>query len=1091
MYPEGTYEYGQIGIGTCLGGPVDLTFLDDGHTLAVANSNPFGDFVGGSTLLLDLDRLDPATGRNLVSGLARGAVDLPSYTGDMEYLPETGTLAVVNRLSEGERTREIDDAVYFIDVADPDAPRVDTALGPDAGAIDVGWDPNAIVRDPSSGLLFVVDRTGHAVSLVDVSAPPAEIVAPGGPARTIPGPFEDLDGSGSTAEVVTLDTEEALQIDPHTWNLSWNTGSVSTWIPVPGGVQRYGGNGEGLWEAAPNGLDIDTSTTDLIAEVEDPSFIWAYDPYGDAVARLLFMDNGYVRDAQSLNYVTWSVGDSLILGPDEAAGEAVIGGPAAVVSQGLWHLFYDAGNGDDQSIYLATAVDGTSFDRLGPVLVAPEGSSYEDPAVFADSAAGVWRMWFTVVRADGWSIGEAVSDDLTTWTELPDRFYGSKGAASPNVGYWGGRFHLLYTGDPLAPGLYEAQSIDGTAWVEQGRLYSFDPRAGRRPRIAMSANAENTFSIEDETGTELGVVLTPGDVVENPYNGWFLRVAVGYWLTPDDVGPDADTGVQADSAIVDADGVTTLYLSRFDADGVGSIGRAVVDGASVDVEVDPLLAPGAGGSYTAGGVYSPVVVDAGSTWIMYFAAVSDGAPSIGRATSSDGVSWTVDTAPVLTPTESWEAGGVVPGSAWVGSDGTVHLYYTAYDGSRQRIAEATAAATGGAFTRVAGYESAWSLDAGAPGEWDDSGVAYPTVVVDGDVERLWYAGYSGSSWRIGYAERTAGGPWVGSVDADDTPRPVLQNTTGSYGADGLVRVVALAGRDDSATGYTLWLTGLDDGVTRVGRAVARDPDRAWRDDRLPTYPDELSFTVIPEQEEDAIPLDVSVDGVELVARGCSGISADEQRGFVYVTCKNVPYVYVLDARDDSGGDFIDLNYLGVEAVMPFASTTTAFAGTRASMVDPTRDWLWTLSRGPEALVAVNLGDVVDDADSEIVPGTLAAMVPLPTRGRDDGVNTQTDLGPGQMALHPDGVHLFVTNFNDNSVTVFDLSTGAPATIVGQIDQVGENPYAVAISPDGAYAVVGNYLGEVDGGLVSSTLVVIDADPTSPTFLEPLTWITNR
>ena len=35
-YPDGVYEYGQIGIGTCLAGPASLQFLDDGHVLAVS-----------------------------------------------------------------------------------------------------------------------------------------------------------------------------------------------------------------------------------------------------------------------------------------------------------------------------------------------------------------------------------------------------------------------------------------------------------------------------------------------------------------------------------------------------------------------------------------------------------------------------------------------------------------------------------------------------------------------------------------------------------------------------------------------------------------------------------------------------------------------------------------------------------------------------------------------------------------------------------------------------------------------------------------------------------------------------------------------
>src|SRR5690606_26402030 len=58
--PRGTYTYGEIGIGTCLAGPVDLGFFEqDGATwLAVTNADPFMNFGSGSVLLVDWDSVD-------------------------------------------------------------------------------------------------------------------------------------------------------------------------------------------------------------------------------------------------------------------------------------------------------------------------------------------------------------------------------------------------------------------------------------------------------------------------------------------------------------------------------------------------------------------------------------------------------------------------------------------------------------------------------------------------------------------------------------------------------------------------------------------------------------------------------------------------------------------------------------------------------------------------------------------------------------------------------------------------------------------------------------------------------------------------
>ena len=49
-----------------------------------------------------------------------------------------------------------------------------------------------------------------------------------------------------------------------------------------------------------------------------------------------------------------------------------------------------------------------------------------------------------------------------------------------------------------------------------------------------------------------------------------------------------------------------------------------------------------------------------------------------------------------------------------------------------------------------------------------------------------------------------------------------------------------------------------------------------------------------------------------------------------------------------------------------------------------------------------------------------------------------------------------------------------------------------LSPDGRYAVVANFAGEVSPtNLAESTLAIIDVDETSPTYLEVLTWVVNQ
>jgi hypothetical protein len=56
--------------------------------------------------------------------------------------------------------------------------------------------------------------------------------------------------------------------------------------------------------------------------------------------------------------------------------------------------------------------------------------------------------------------------------------------------------------------------------------------------------------------------------------------------------------------------------------------------------------------------------------------------------------------------------------------------------------------------------------------------------------------------------------------------------------------------------------------------------------------------------------------------------------------------------------------------------------------------------------------------------------------------------------------------------------------------VGENPYAMTLSPDGNTLVFGNYTGVLDDNLSHSSLGLIDVNEESNNYLEVMTWIVN-
>lgn len=1084
--PQGTYEYGQIEIGRCLAGPSDLALLAGDTVLAVSNANPWKDFTGGSALFLDIAAIDESVGRNLVSDVALAAVALPSFVGPMAVAEDRELLMVNQRLSADARTREATDSVAFIDYSDPAAP-VLADVAESGSALDVGYDPSGILYDGASGLAWVVNRTSHDVSMIDVSADPVAIVPPGGGDRLDADPFLDADADGSRAAFVTLenyedgDDETSTPVTAHAWSLEWSVGTVRAWIPVEGGARRVTGNGAGTWVESEIPLDLDLADADddSVAAVLDPAF-----SLDGGVARLVFSDGTDLRAADAPSTVElWTFEDEALLSPREGGWDAVIGGPHLATDGETWFLFYDGGDGATQSIGVATSGDGATFSREGDsAVVAVDGLSATDPFLVYDTQGDRWRMWFAL--SDG-TIGHAVSDDLLTWEVTDDRFAPASGASAPAVGRWGGRWHLFYASrvDDGAWSIAEATSVDGLSWTDVGTPFAVEGEL--EPAVALQVAQEDAFTLVDDTGEVFPITLTAGDSVSNAYGGWTVSVAVGFALAGEDFGGE---GVEVGSVTGD-----TLWVTVTPDAGGAWIGRAERAGDTLVADAAPVLSPD---DLDVDELGAPVVADVDGGQVMFFSRSVGGVTTIGRATSADGLSWTADADPVLEAGDDWESVELEPGSVVVGDDGTLSLWYAGFDGERWRVGLAESTDGGASFTRVPGETYAWQFDATSPGTWADSGVRHPSVLVDGDVERLWFAGFDGAAWQVGYAERAAGeADFTPSTDVDGEPRAVIEHGN-FFGVDHVVRPVAAV----SDAGWELWYTGYDEQIGRAGRATLPEPDRAYRDLRLPGLADTWGFTAVPARDEESISLDGQVGDITVTGLGCQALAQDEVRGFLYVGCKLSPWFYVVDIRDDSTETFDDLNYLDLEAAVWVETSTNACSdlttgqcsGLRALMLDPARGWLWGLADEPEAVYAVDLANIPDDASAELVREQVAAMLPLPRSGeRDEGVDTESYVGPAQMALHPDGEHLFVTNFNDNSVSVFDLSLGAAGTLVAEARDLGENPYAIRLNDAGTRAYVAFYAGEVEGKVTQSTLGVFDADPASADFLQPLTWVVNQ
>lgn len=1094
--PAGNYTYGEIGIGRCLAGPTDVRFVEqDGQTwLAVTNADPYLSFTSGSLLMIDFSSIDLSTGRNPISEVEAYAVPTDRFVGGLAWLPERALMLVAGRLSEDSLVTSDPDELFVFDVSDPTAP----ASWAEGGSLTVGADPQPIVIDEAVDRAYVVNLTDHTISVVDTSASPLEIVSPGPDASVSDGSFfdaiapigEPLPASSAAFEGGTLLDLEDVRTER--WDLTWVDGTYRLWIPQQGGLSRWTTGGDGVVDSS---LGLEADPLDVGLTSFDDPFVG----FVEGLLTLYVSNEGVVLrliwDPTTASWFEYGVGVAL---EGESAFDAWIGATTVLSVNDVATAFYEAREsaGAPPVIGVATSSDGQRFTPADePLLVAPEGYlGIGDPFVREDALTGSLRMWASLWDGTRWTIGHTESfDDGATWSVV-EPITGIEGeqVAAPAVTWLNGRYVMWGTRSVDETWVhFSAWSWDGLEWTDANDVIpsgvAFD--LTNPPRPALQADATGAWRL---TGADIGwtrdyVTAGPPFVVADA--GFAVEVTYGSEIGGVLLGEIGENGVEPGS-YAEIDGVPTLYATTTDDDLRQHVSILQWSDAAADwvVVVEDAIAAGTGGNVAGAGW--PVIWGEPGDWSLFYAATgTDGAQRARRATSTDGLSFTPVEGAVIPSDESWDAVAQLPHSVEPLEDGRIRLWYTGGNGSRFRI--------GAAVGTVADLEpdlsgaDPWQFGTGQPGEFDDSGVRDPMVVVADGITHLWYAGNDGLTWRIGHAVRDEAGVWVRRTDpVTHEAVPALQPTVG-FASAGVYAPVVIADGD----GFTAWYAGVDGTEPQVGRAIG-DATHLLPAARFPTPGDRLVFTTTAGHEErEAIELTQIVDGFATSGEGLASAALDEERGFLYLPSKKTNYLYVIDVRDDSTGAFQDLNYLDVEAIL-VVTTTTGPRGFRDVEIVPGTDLLYATSWGPDALVVVDLSVLEDDDLKQAYTTSAVAALPLARGAEDAGVPSYVGLGGADqlsgadMALSGDGRTLFVPNYLDNSVEVFDLGLGAYGQEIHRIRYIGEAPHLIRFSPDGRFAVVANYVGEIDEGVAQSTLAVIDTDPASPTYLEVLTWLTN-
>jgi predicted GH43/DUF377 family glycosyl hydrolase len=201
-------------------------------------------------------------------------------------------------------------------------------------------------------------------------------------------------------------------------------------------------------------------------------------------------------------------------------------------------------------------------------------------------------------------------------------------------------------------------------------------------------------------------------------------------------------------------------ITKWNVDTTSDPGNVSLVPSSTDwvkAQVNPVVDVGLSGEWDESDVALGSVVKEGNVYNMWYHGLSAGGWRIGLAQSDDGLSWTKDPSnPVLDQglSGTWDSAEVSDPVVMKDGD-TYRMWYTGYDGSNWGIGYAEST-DGTVWTK---HDLNPVLNLNPLQSWEAVGVMHPFVIRE-DVYKMWYSGYDGSNWRTGYAESVDGLDWT-------------------------------------------------------------------------------------------------------------------------------------------------------------------------------------------------------------------------------------------------------------------------------------------------------------------------------------------